>query len=81
MHVLLLLLLLLFFELLTNLPNGSLRNPGFGSTATAVLHPGKNHGRLFQKEWKYSISHDVSFSESAMVGVAPLDGAEPVAAE
>ena len=33
-----------------NLPNGSLRNPGFGSTAAAVLHPGKDNGRLFHDQ-------------------------------
>ena len=35
---------------LTNLPNGSLRSPGFGSAAAAMVHPGKDNGRLFHDQ-------------------------------
>ena len=38
------------FPHLTNLPNGALRNPGFGSTAAAMFHPGKDNGRLFHDQ-------------------------------
>jgi len=38
------------FPHLTNLPNGALRNPGFGSTAAVMPHPGKDNGRLFHDQ-------------------------------
>ena len=38
------------FPHLTNLPNGALRKPGFGSTAAGMLHPGKDKGRLFHDQ-------------------------------
>ena len=40
----------MLFELLANLPNGSLGNPGFWSTVAAVLHSGKDNGCLFHDE-------------------------------
>ena len=30
--------------------NGALRNPGFGSTAAVMFHPGKDNGRLFHDQ-------------------------------
>ena len=34
----------------TNLPNGSPRNPGFGSTGDAMLHSEEHTGRLFHDQ-------------------------------